>query len=66
MNKIDKVEVGNEVSCVYFLTDHQASIMKGRIHEINFAGDCPYIVVMASDTSTHKIDMEDIRTLQKK
>ena len=66
MNRIDKVEVGNEISCVYFLTDHQASIIKGRVHEINLEVDCPYIMVMAIDSSTHRIDMEDIRTLQKK
>ena len=66
MNRIDKVKIGNMVSVVYFLTNHQATILKGQIHDIVEQTDRPYIVVMAPDTSTHKIDIEDIRTLEKK
>ena len=66
MNRIDKVKIGNMVSVVYFLTNHQATILKGQIHDIVEQTDHPYIVVMAPDTSTHKIDMEDIRTLERK
>ena len=67
---IDKIPkglvLGNEVSVVYFLTSHQATITNGRLHDINVDTEFPYIVVMAHDTSTHRIDLEDIRTLQKK
>ena len=66
MNRIDKVKIGNMVSVVYFLTNHQATILKGQIHDIVEQTDAPYIVVMAPDTSTHKIDLEDIRTLERK
>ena len=60
------LKIGDMVSVVYFLTNHQATILKGQIHDIVEQTDAPYIVVMAPDTSTHKIDMEDIRTLEKK
>ena len=65
MNRKDEVKIGNMVSVVYFLTNHQASILKGQIHDIMEQTDAPYIVVMAPDTSTHQIYLDDIRTLRR-
>ena len=65
MNRQDKVVIGNEVSCTYFPTSHQAMIMNGRIHDI-VDSEIPYIIIIAHDSSTHMILRSEIRTLQKK